>query len=99
MPIDSTSANIDRLFSEKPNTDITASVPIKEIGIASSGITAVRAAGTPPRSGEDHRFERRVLHRVDCGAREGHRRVDDRRPRRAEIPLSSSIVLRTLSQV
>ncbi len=42
MPIDSTSANIDRLFSEKPNAAITASVPMSETGIASSGISAVR---------------------------------------------------------
>ena len=42
MPIDSTSANIDRLFSEKPNADITASVPISDTGMASSGISAVR---------------------------------------------------------
>ena len=42
MPMDSTSANIDRLFSEKPNAAMTASVPISETGIASSGISAVR---------------------------------------------------------
>jgi hypothetical protein len=42
MPMDSTSANIERLFSEKPNAAITASVPISDIGIASSGMMAVR---------------------------------------------------------
>ncbi len=42
MPIERTSANIDRLFSENPNAAITASVPISDTGMASSGMMAVR---------------------------------------------------------
>ncbi len=42
MPIESTSPNIDRLFSENPNTPSTAQVPMIETGMASRGISAVR---------------------------------------------------------
>ena len=39
---DSTRPNIDRLFSEKPNSDMIDSVPISDTGIASNGMIAVR---------------------------------------------------------
>ncbi len=42
IPIDSTRPNIDKLFSEKPNSCMTVSVPISDTGIASSGMIAVR---------------------------------------------------------
>ncbi len=47
MPMESTSPNIDRLFSEKPNAPSTVQAPMIETGMASSGISAVRQlAGT-----------------------------------------------------
>ena len=42
MPTASTSPNKVRLFSVKPNIAITKNVPISEIGIAISGISAAR---------------------------------------------------------
>ena len=42
MPMASTMPNSDRLFSEKPNTDMIAKVPISETGIASNGTSDAR---------------------------------------------------------
>ncbi len=42
MPIASTSPNSDKLLSEKPAAAITAKVPISEIGIATTGMSAAR---------------------------------------------------------
>ena len=42
MPMASTSPNSDRLLSENPNRVMTKKVPMSEIGIASSGMTAAR---------------------------------------------------------
>ena len=42
MPMASTRPNSDRLFSEKPNIAITKKVPISDMGMATSGMTAAR---------------------------------------------------------
>src|SRR6266481_3195785 len=42
MPMASTMPNRDRLFSEKPNTFITANVPMSETGTASIGMMDAR---------------------------------------------------------
>src|SRR5882672_8480099 len=42
MPMASTMPNSERLFSEKPNTFITASVPMSDTGTASNGMMDAR---------------------------------------------------------
>src|SRR3546814_18172403 len=42
MPIESTSPNSDSVFSEKPNTYMTANVPTNETGTATSGMIDAR---------------------------------------------------------
>ena len=42
MPTASTSPNSDRLFSEKPNSDMKKNVPISDTGMATIGMTAAR---------------------------------------------------------
>ena len=42
MPIASTNPNSDRLLSENPKAAITKNVPIRETGIATSGMMAAR---------------------------------------------------------